>query len=310
MSMHALRTLRAGLTAFGAALLLTLSACGPKQRSAHITLKSSDRTITVIGRSEVASKPDIARANVGVEVMAPTVGAAMQQARTRMTELLAALKKLGIEDKDIRTSNFSIYFERTFDPRAMGEGGVEAMPAPMLAPAPPPGPAPKGAPRGSAPSAPPPAPPVMPLRPVPPQNAGVYHVNNTVEVRIRDIEKASTVLDSVVAAGANNIWGISFELDETSAVEAKARQLATEDARKRAESLAKLSGVRLGPVVAVSEVVGFSGPPMPMPMMSRAAASQGGQTPVSSGELTYATQLQVVFAIVSAPPQEPKADDE
>jgi uncharacterized protein YggE len=300
--------LRGAFAVFAAVALLTLSACGHKQRSALITMKSSDRTITVIGRSEVTSKPDIARANVGVEVTAPTVGAAMQQARTRMTELLTALKKLGIADKDLRTSNFSIYFERTFDPRQpMGE--AESMPTPAM-PTPLPAPAPKGAARGSVPPAPPQPPPVMLPRPQPTQMAGVYHVNNTVEVTIRDIEKASAVLDTAVAAGANNVWGISFELDETSAVEAKARELAAADAKKRAENLATLNGVRLGPIVAVSEVVGVSGPPMPYPMMSRAAAAQGGQTPVSSGELTYTTQLQVVFAIVSAPPQPPNADDD
>ena len=78
MPSHALT--RSLFSALAAASLLTLSACGHKPRAAHITLKSSDRTVTVIGRSEVSSKPDIARANVGVEVISPTVDVAMKQA--------------------------------------------------------------------------------------------------------------------------------------------------------------------------------------------------------------------------------------
>jgi uncharacterized protein YggE len=146
----------------------------------------------------------------------------------------------------------------------------------------------------------------------PPQQArsGVYHVNNMVEVVIRDLEKVGPVLDAATAAGANNVGGVSFSIDETTAVEAKARELAVADAKKRAEALARLSGVALGPVVSVSEVVGFSGPPGPMPMAARAAGSMD-QTPVSPGELTYSAQLQVVYTIVPVPTKAPEdAGDE
>ena len=115
------------LTLLGATALVTLSGCGHKPRTANLTIKTADRTITVVGRSEVASKPDVARANMGVEVGAPTVGEAMNLARTRMTSLMDALKKLGIAEKDIRTSNFSIHFERLYQ---------EPVPMPMSAPAP------------------------------------------------------------------------------------------------------------------------------------------------------------------------------
>ncbi|HZF54413.1 MAG TPA: SIMPL domain-containing protein [Polyangiaceae bacterium] len=292
------------LTLLGATALVTLSGCGHKPRTANLTIKTADRTITVVGRSEVASKPDVARANMGVEVGAPTVGEAMNLARTRMTSLMDALKKLGIAEKDIRTSNFSIHFERSYQ---------EPMPMPMpeaagAAPAAPPPAGPRGrgaAAAGPAPAAPPPL--AVPMM-QPPQSSGVYRVSNTVEVVIRDLARVSTVLDAAVAAGANNMWGINFGLDETSGVEAKARELAAADAKKRAESLARLSGVSIGPVVSVSEVVGSVG--MPMPMAAQAARMDGGGgTPVSPGEVTFTAQLQVVYSIVSLPAPE-LADEE
>jgi hypothetical protein len=238
---------------------------------------------------------------MGVEVSAPTVGEAMNLARTRMTTLMDALKKLGIAEKDIRTSNFSIHFERSCQEPI-------PMPMPEAASAPVPAGGPKGG-RGAAaappPQAPPPAPAPM-MQPPSRPTSGQYHVSNMVEVVIRDLARVSNVLDTAVGAGANNVWGISFGIDETSAVEGKARELAAADAKKRAETLARLSGVTLGPVVSVSEVVGMSGMPVPMPQLAMGAVERGG-TPVSPGEVTFSAQLQVVYSIVS--PAAPEDED-
>lgn len=310
------RLWRTALAVLGASALMTLSGCGPKPRSANLTIKTADRTITVVGRSEVSSKPDVARANIGVEVAAPTVGEAMNQARDRMNGLMEALKRLGIAEKDIRTSNFSIHFERSYQepmpgpmPMPMPMSAPDAGPAPAPPPKAPrgvPAPAPKGA-AGAPAAAPTAAPPPVVTVPMPPARPfGQYHVSNMVEVVIRDLAKLSTVLDTAVSAGANNVWGISFTIDETAAVESKARELAAADAKKRAEVLARLSGVTLGPVVSVSEVVGMSGMPGPMPPMAMAARDSGGGTPVAPGEVTFSAQLQVVYSIVSPAPAEPK----
>jgi uncharacterized protein YggE len=64
--------------------------------------------------------------------------------------------------------------------------------------------------------------------------------------------------------------------------------------------------VTLGPVVSVSEVVGMSGMPVPMPQLAMGAAERGG-TPVSTGEVTFSAQLQVVYSIVS--PAAPSDED-
>ncbi len=213
------------LFALGALLLvgsLALSGCASPADAAPVTAGESPvRTITVIGRGEVKTQPDTANTNIGVEVTAPTVDEAMSQAKERMAALLAALKELGIAEKDIQTSNFSVYFERT----------SSDMPAPRSG-------------DGSTDQ----------------QAPGFYRVSNMVQVTIRDLEQVGQVLETAVKAGANNIWGINFSVSDPATLEAQARENAVQDARARAEALAGLHGVELGSVVAVSEVIGGASP--------------------------------------------------
>jgi hypothetical protein len=49
-----------------------------------------------------------------------------------------------------------------------------------------------------------------------------YRVSNMVNVTIRDLEKVSETLDAVIEAGANNIWGVSFSLEDSAAAQADA----------------------------------------------------------------------------------------
>jgi uncharacterized protein YggE len=121
-----------------------------------------------------------------------------------------------------------------------------------------------------------------------------YRVSNQVNVIIRDLEQVGDVLDAVIDAGANNIWGVSFSLDDPAAGQSDARAGAIDDARARAEALAELSGIELGPVMAVSEIVGGGISPMPAVMVERAASGAGS---ISPGELEVTYQVQVTYFI-------------
>ena len=122
----------------------------------------------------------------------------------------------------------------------------------------------------------------------------VYRVSNMVNVTIRDLDKVSETLDAVIEAGANNIWGVSFDLEDSTAAQADARAKAVEDAQARAESLADLGGVALGPVMSMSEIIGGGGVPVPMMAAERA---MGGAGPISPGEVEVSYQLQVSYFI-------------
>jgi uncharacterized protein YggE len=122
-----------------------------------------------------------------------------------------------------------------------------------------------------------------------------YRVSNMVNVTIRELDKVSETLDAVIEAGANNVWGVSFSLEDWTAAEADARAKAVEDAQARAEALAELGGVDLGPVMSMSEIVG--GGAVPAPMLASAERAMGGAGPVSPGEVEISYQLQVSYFI-------------
>lgn len=120
-----------------------------------------------------------------------------------------------------------------------------------------------------------------------------YRFSNMVTVTVRDLDAVAEVVDAVVEAGANNIWGLSFTVEDMSAAQAEARGAAIEDARARAESLAELSGVALGPVMSISEVVGVNQPVYAV--AERASLDAGGS--ISPGELEISYQVQVSYFI-------------
>ncbi len=94
------------------------------QAAAPVT---SDRGITVVGIGKVTGKPDIAHVTVGIETQAPSLQTAVDENKAKMTVLLDTLKKLGIADKDIQTSNYSVYTERVTPPTPGAEVSADQM---------------------------------------------------------------------------------------------------------------------------------------------------------------------------------------
>ncbi len=125
-----------------------------------------------------------------------------------------------------------------------------------------------------------------------------YRVTNNVNVTIRNLDNVGTLLDAAIEAGANNIFGIEFALDDPSVVEAEARAKAIEDARTKAEELAQLTGMAVGEVLSVSEIIGSGGGYYASNFAERAAygLGGGGGAPIAPGELELVMQLQVVYA--------------
>jgi uncharacterized protein len=72
-----------------------------------------EHTISVTGTGRVVISPDVADLRLGVNINRSTVKAARQAAAAAMTKVLAALKKLGIADKDLQTSILSL--QPTYD---------------------------------------------------------------------------------------------------------------------------------------------------------------------------------------------------
>lgn len=122
-----------------------------------------------------------------------------------------------------------------------------------------------------------------------------YRVSNIVTVTIRNLDSAGTLLDQVVQAGANNIYGMSFSVADTQKLMEQARQAAMADAKARATQLATAGGASVGDVLIISENV--NAPPVPMPMLDRAAAQGAPSVPVQAGEQSISVDVQATFAL-------------
>lgn len=123
-----------------------------------------------------------------------------------------------------------------------------------------------------------------------------YQASNTVNLKVRDVAKLGEVLDALVASGANQVNGPSFEIDEPEAVYDEARQAALAKARARAEMYAKTLGLQVRRIVSISEGGGFVRP-MPVQMMAMARGKSEADTSVSPGETSLSASLDVVFEL-------------
>ena len=119
-----------------------------------------------------------------------------------------------------------------------------------------------------------------------------YQVNNDVNVRLEDVGKLGSALDALVAAGANQINGVSFSIQNDAPLLEKARTQAIADARARAETYAKAAGVSLGPILSITEG-GGEAPPRPMYRMAAMAA----ETRIAPGEQSVTAEVSVVWEI-------------
>lgn len=141
--------------------------------------------------------------------------------------------------------------------------------------------------------------PALNSKPATPEIVG-YTVNNQVQLKVRNLDSVSNVLDSAIAAGGNGIRvnSLQFTIEKPDQYLAKAREEAVQNAKARAEVLAKAAGVKVGPPRSISE----SGASFPQFDKMQAAPASGpgglgGPTPVSPGEETLSVTVSVVFEI-------------
>ncbi len=80
-----------------------------------------------------------------------------------------------------------------------------------------------------------------------------YEVNQTITIKVRDTEKVGDLVTKVGAAGASNISGIEFTIDDREKYVSEAREEAISEAKEKAKKLAKQLGVRLGKIMYFNE---------------------------------------------------------
>jgi len=127
-----------------------------------------------------------------------------------------------------------------------------------------------------------------------------YRVTNTVTAKIRDIDKAGTIVDAVALAGGDltRIDSIGFSVDKPEAYYGEARDKAMADAKAKASQLASLAGVTLGKPTYISESTYSQPPPIVRMAEMMGANAPAPTTPISQGEMEITLSVQVVYAIL------------
>jgi uncharacterized protein len=217
-------------------------------------------TVSISGEGEVTAVPDIASVSFSVTAEAKDVSAAQAEVKRKMDAILSALKEAGIEDKDIKTSDYSVWPKYTYS---------------------------------SAPCSPTYCPPSRQIQ-------DGYTASHNVMVKIRKTEEAGKILGLAGDRGATNISNISFTIDDPDALYEEARSLAIANAKSKAKVLAKELGVRLVKVVSYSDSdQGQPYNPMPYMLEGRGAADQAKEVApnLPQGENTIRVMVNVVYEI-------------
>ena len=95
-----------------------------------------------------------------------------------------------------------------------------------------------------------------------------YQVSNRVSIKLRDVQETGAVLDALVVAGATDLSGPTFSIEDDTEAKALARERAIERAQKRATAYAKMFGYDAIRVLSVSESIRGRGPSGPIAQRS------------------------------------------
>lgn len=124
-----------------------------------------------------------------------------------------------------------------------------------------------------------------------------YRVSNRVNITLRDIQRTGQVLDALVAAGATDLGGIGWAVENSAPAIEQARQAAFETAMQRARDYAEAAGYGNVRLLEISENVTSN---RPVPMMRQMAAADTAQesTPVRPGQVETGVTVNFSFEMV------------
>ena len=170
----------------------------------YLSLNNDKNSITVSGEGKVYAKPDIALVNISVVSDGKKVIDVENDNTKKNNQIIKFLKDSGVEDKDIKTINYSLYPRYNYYEQKT------------------------------------------------PEIIG-YEITQTLEVKIRSLDKTGEILDGAIKNGANQIGSLYFKVDNDEALQDQARKLAIDDAKQKAEKLASQLRIRLVRLSAYNE---------------------------------------------------------
>jgi len=246
---------RAILLAAACAALFPLAASAQSLSTGPV-VAAGNTLLSISAEGKSARTPDLAVFTAGVTTQGKTAGEALTENAQRMTAVIASLRKGGIAERDIQTSNLSVnpvYGQ----PKRLPDGSFEQQDPVIIG----------------------------------------YQATNQVSVRQRKLDQYGKVIDTLVAAGANQVNGPAFQIDSPDSAMDEARIEAMKKARARAELYAKAAGLRVVRVLSIAENGGWA-PPQPPMLFARAdKAMAQSASPVAAGELEMTVTVNVSYEL-------------
>lgn len=218
-------------------------------------------TITVSGTGEVYAKPDLCLVSFSVKNEAKTVAEAMTENTAKMNAIIALMKAQGIEKKDLKTTNFNIYPRYEYRKE---EVGAETWP-----------PQPEGK-----------------------RVLVGYEITQSLQVKIRNLEKIGEIIQGATDAGANQVRNLQFTIDNQDELKKQAREEAIQEAKDKAKELAGQLDIELVRITNFSE----SGiiPRLPYYDFALQEAAGPGETPapqIETGENKIEVAVSITYEI-------------
>ncbi len=216
-------------------------------------------TISVNGKGEEVVIPDVATFSFGVTETAKTVADAQKVATEKLNATLKVVKEAGVADKDVKTTSYTINPHYEYTSGACTQWSCSPGKSTLTG----------------------------------------YDVSQTIEVKVRDIEKAGTILASIGSMEVQNVSGLSFSVDDIDTVKAAARAKAIENAKVKAEKLAKDLGVK---IVRITSFYDSSDQPTPYygmggDMMSAKVMSAEASPQIPAGENKIIANVTINYEI-------------
>ncbi|KXK11085.1 MAG: 26 kDa periplasmic immunogenic protein precursor [Microgenomates bacterium OLB23] len=130
----------------------------------------------------------------------------------------------------------------------------------------------------------------------PQQKISGYSGNVSVTIKTKDVSKVSEVVTRATAAGANEVHGVNFSIDNPDSLREQARDEAIKNAQEQAQRLAKQLGIRLGKVTNIIEAdQGGVMPYYQKAVSMDAAMGGGGGANIEPGSQTITTTVTLFF---------------
>lgn len=125
-----------------------------------------------------------------------------------------------------------------------------------------------------------------------------YMVSNRVSVKLRDIDETGEVLDALVSAGATDLGGPSFSLEDDEGAKAEARRRAVERAQAQASEYAALAGYSDLRLLEINETISGRGGPGPIVLTAARSDMMEESAPVQPGRVSTSVNITVKYEMV------------